>query len=206
MIPRHTRRSPVTRARGALVALAAVTTCACVDPAGRMDDFLEASDPFRLSVVIGPCQGRVDVSGQFLLAISTVVKPISPILFDASVAIDKTVEPWTIDVAMSALAVEGRAPVGDALRASSTVDTDGTFDLDFGEVKIVGAANAILPGVDATATLTLSGCTNGIGFSCGTVDGGITSPVTLPLLGSTYGAVGLDGDLATAEPMAQCPE
>lgn len=206
MNPHRSRRSLVTKAAHTLVALAALTTSACVDPAGRLDDFFEASEPFRLSVVIGPCQGRVDITGDFLLSIATVIKPISPILFDATFVIDKGAEPWTIDVTMTALAVEGRAPVGDPLRATSTVDADGTFDLDFGEVTIGGAANAILPGVDAIATLTLSGCTNGIGFSCGTVDGGIVSPATLPLIGSTYGAVGVDGDLATAEPMAQCPE
>lgn len=192
-------------ARGFALALA-LTSSACVDPAGRLDDFFEASEPFRLSVVIGPCQGRSDISGEFLLAISTVIRPPNPILFSATFAIDKGAEPWTIDVTMTPLAVEGRAPVGEALHATSTVSAEGTFDLDFGDVFIPGAANSIILGVDATAKLTMSGCTNGFGFSCGTVDGGIVSPATLPLVGSTYGAVGVDGDLATVEPVGKCPE
>lgn len=205
MSTRNPHRRPLATARRALLVLAALGTTTCVDPAGRLDDFFEASEPFRLSVVIGPCQGRIDISGEMLLAIATVIRPTSPILFSATFDIDKTVEPWTIDVTMTPLAVEDRALVGEALHATSTVDADGTFDLDFGPVTIGAAANPIIP-ADVKAGLTMAGCTNGIGFSCGTIDGGITSPVALPLLGSTYGAVGVDGDLATAEPVAQCPE
>ena len=52
----------------------------------------------------------------------------------------------------------------------------------------------------------LAGCTNGEGFSCGTVDGAITSPASLALVGSTYGAVGVTDDLLTVGIIASCPE
>jgi hypothetical protein len=189
-----------------LLALALVAT-ACVDPGARLDEFYDNTEPFRLKVVAGPCQGRNDISGDFLMAVATVIRPTSPILFDATYVIDTGVEPWGIELSMTPLAVEGRAPVGDPIVASATVSAEGTFDLDFGSITVKGAANPILPGVDATANLRLSGCTNGFGFSCGTADGEITSPANLPLTGSTFGASAVDeGELSTIEPVALCPE
>jgi hypothetical protein len=187
--------------------VAAVVIAGCVDPAARLDEFYANSEPLRVKVVVGPCAGQNDISGEFLLAIATVIRPPAPILLAATFTIDSSASPWTIEIAMTPLAVEGRAPVGNALVASGTVAADGTFDLDFGEIHVPGAANPIIPGVDATATLLLSGCTNGTGFSCGTIDGAITSPAELPLTGSTYAAIAVEGDeLQTAEPVAACPE
>lgn len=189
------------------IALTLVTvTAGCVDPAGRLDEFYDNTEDFRLTVVAGPCQGRNDISGEYLLSIATVIRPTAPILLSATFAVDSSVEPWTIDLTMTPLATEDRALVGDALHASSTVNEDGTFDFDFGEIQVLSAANPIIP-ADATATLQLSGCTNGFGFSCGTVDGAITSPAALALTGSNYGAIAVEpGELETVEPVSACPE
>ncbi len=188
----------------ALIAMATLTAT-CVDPAARLDEFYENSEPLRVEVVVGPCAGQVDISGEFLLAVATVVRPPNPILFGATFTIDSA--SWTIEVSMRSLSNEGREPVGDTFVATSPVAADGTFTLDFGEITVPGAANPIIPDVDATATLILAGCTNGIGFSCGTADGQIISPASLPLTGSTYAAIAVDAEeLPTAEPVAACPE
>lgn len=211
-----THTTTTTRSRGGrtmqwraafLTAVLATTAlgAGCVDPDGKLDEFLERSEPFRAQVATGACEGRVDASGDYLLAIATVVLPTAPVLFDATVTVDTTVDPWAITVAMQPLAVDGRANVGDVLTATGTVDADGRFDLDFGEITIPGAANAILVGTDAVATLTLAGCTNTAEFTCGTADGAISSPASIPLAGSTYGAIAVDGDLTTADPVALCP-
>ena len=126
---------------------------ACVDPAGKLDEFYEASEPFRLTVVTAPCSERVDISGEYLLSIAAVVKPAAPILFAATVTVDDTVEPWGINIAMTPLAVADRGLVGDPLEASGTVNEDGTFSVDFGSVAVLGAANAIIPGSTSRPSL-----------------------------------------------------
>jgi len=183
-----------------------VLCSACVDPAGRLDEFYENSEPFRIVVTSGECIERIDISGDYFLALATVVNPSAPILFAATFDIDPSVEPWAVTVTMKPLAIEGRTEVGEALVASGTIKEDGTFELDFGSVTILGSANPVVPGVDATATLLLSGCTNSAAFSCGNIDGAITSPADLPLTGSTYAAFVVDGDeILTAVPVSACP-
>jgi hypothetical protein len=181
-------------------------SAACVDPAARLDDFYEESEPFRIAVVSGECNERVDLSGDFLFSLATTVNPSAPILFQATFDIDTAVDPWALTLTLQPLAVDGRAPVGEALVASGTVAAEGTFEVDFGEITIDGAANAIIADVEASAILIISGCTNAAAFSCGNVDGAITSPAQLPLAGSTYGAVAVEGDIATLEPVSACPE
>jgi len=199
-------KTPISISLTCLALAIALPGASCVDPAGKLDDFYEASDPFRLTVVTAPCSERVNISGEYLLSISAVVKPAAPILLAATITVDDTVEPWTINVAMTPLAVADRGLVGDPLEASGTINEDGTFSVDFGSVAVLGVANAILPGVNVQADLMMAGCTNGEGFSCGTVDGAITAPASLPLVGSTYGAVGVTDDLLTVGVIAACPK
>jgi len=106
---------------------------------------------------------------------------------------------------MQPISYTDRSDVGAAFTASGTIASDGTFSLDFGEITVLGAANPVVPGVDAVATLLMDGCTNSLTFSCGNIGGGIIEPAQLPLTGSTYGAVALDDDLATAEVISACP-
>lgn len=188
-----------------ILTLAALLFGGCIDTQARLDEFYDRSDPYRIEVQTGECVGRNDLSGTWLLALATVVNPAAPILFQADFDIDTGVEPWALTLTLQPLAVEGRAATGEPFVASGTIDSDGTFDLDFGPIVVLGAANPVVPGVDAAATLLLSGCTNSAALSCGNIDGAITSPASLPLTGSTYGAVPVDGDIATKEPVSACP-
>lgn len=186
------------------LSLAALTT-ACIDTQNRLDEFYDRSEPLRITVETGECVERLDMSGDYLLAVATVVNPSAPILFAADFAVDTSVEPWGLTVTMQPISYTDRSDVGAAFTASGTIASDGTFSLDFGEITVLGAANPVVPGVDAVATLLMDGCTNSLTFSCGNIGGGIIAPAQLPLTGSTYGAVALDDDLATAEVVSACP-
>lgn len=195
-----------TRFQRLLAITALLSAGGCVDPAKRLDEFYERSEPFRIVVQPGECSGRFDMSGSYLFALATVVNPAAPILFEADYDIDTGAEPWALTLTLQPLSFTDRSEVGPALIASGTIAEGGTFEVDFGEVTILGAANPVVPGVDATATLLVQGCTNSASFSCGAIDGAIISPAQLPLTGSTYGAVAVDDDLATKEPVSACPE
>jgi hypothetical protein len=183
----------------------AVLATACIDTEKRLDEFYDRSEPLRITVESGECVERLDISGEYLLAVATVVNPSAPILFSADFAIDTTSDPWGLTVTMQPISYTDRSDVGAAFTASGTVNGDGTFSLDFGEITVLGAANPVVPGVDAVATLLMDGCTNSLTFSCGNIGGAIIAPAQLPLTGSTYGAVAVDGDLATAEVVSACP-
>lgn len=151
------------------------------------------------------CAGRLDISGDYLLAVATVMNPSAPLLFFADFAIDTSAEPWGLTVTMQPISHGDRSDVGTAFEATGTIAGDGVFSLDFGEVTIPGAANPVIPGVDVVAALLMGGCTNSLTFNCGNIAGSITTPAQLPLTGSTYGAVALNDDLATADIVSACP-
>jgi hypothetical protein len=177
----------------------------CVDPAGRLEEFYDRSEPLRVTVQTGECVERLDISGDYLLAIATVVNPSAPILFAADFDIDTASEPWGLTLTLQPVSYTDRSNVGTALVAEGTIASDGTFSLDYGEITILGAANPVVPGVDAVAALLLDGCTNSLALSCGNIGGSIIAPAQLPLTGSTYGAVAVDGDFATVAPISACP-
>lgn len=79
-------------------------------------------------------------------------------------------------------------------------------EVDLGEVTIFGGTNPPVPAFRTTTTQSEQGYTVSASFSCGAIDGAIISPAQLPLTGSTYGAVAVDADLATKEPVSACPE
>ncbi len=177
----------------------------CVDTVGRLDEFYDRSEPLRITVETGECVERLDISGEYLLAIATVVNPSAPILFNADFDIDTSADPWGLTLTLQPVSYTDRSDVGEPIVATGTIASDGTFSLDYGEITILGAANPVVPGVDAVAELLLDGCTNSVALSCGNIGGNIIEPAQLPLTGSTYGAIAVDGDFATIAPVSACP-
>lgn len=183
----------------------ALLTTACIDTQSRLDEFYDRSEPLRITVEPVQCDGRFDISGDFLLSIATVVNPSLPLLFAATFDVDTTGDDWDVTLTMQPLSYTDRSDVGEPLVASGAIASDGTFSLYFGEIAILGAANPVVPGVDVAAELLLAGCTRSLTLSCGNIGGNIIDPAAIPLAGSTYGAIALDDDLATAEVISACP-
>ncbi|HRE89378.1 MAG TPA: hypothetical protein PK095_09580 [Myxococcota bacterium] len=178
---------------------------ACIDTQQRLDDFYDRSEPLRITVEPVDCGERHDISGELLLSIATVVNPSLPLMFAATFEVDTSAEPWDVTLSMQPLSFTDRSAVGEPLLASGTIANDGRFNLYFGEISILGAANPVVPGVDVKAELLLAGCTRSASLTCGNIGGNIIDPAAIPLAGSTYGAVAVDGDLATAEVVSACP-
>ncbi len=196
----------ISRLQTAAAALALTLLTGCPSPEARLDEFLAASEPFRVVPTESQCDTRVDITGDYLLAVAAILGPDSPILFDASLTVDTTGEPWQLSASLTPLD-EQRAPVPPALEGTAELGEDGSFVLDFGEVILPGTANPILPGLDVTTTLIFEGCTLSATVGCGNVDGMISVPVGVPLVGSTFGVVPIGAEgVADLEPVSVCPE
>jgi hypothetical protein len=82
------------------------------------------------------------------------------------------------------------------------------FALDFNGIVVPGVANPVLPGdLKITANLALSGCTSTPTFACGLINGATTSPLVVPVDGSTWALVPLPTgtDPATLTLLTTCP-
>lgn len=195
------RRSIVVMALWPIAAVLA----ACPDTGARLDEFNERSEPYRVEAVAGECTGVADLTGDYMLAILTTVDP-SPILMFAGAEVDTGAN--TITISMTPLTTDDRTLVGDTFTATSDLDDVGAFVLDFGEITVPGEANPIIPGVPATAEITLVGCTSTVDSTCGAVEGRVTSPAEVPLDGSSFGVVPVapEEDLTEVEAVLGCPE
>jgi len=181
-------RSDRHAARLVSLALAALGG-ACYDTHEELDDFIERTEPLRVPPEAGECFGPVDLTGRYLMGVAVTLGPDKPIKLDAQYTVDTTTSPWTLSVTATLLAVADGAPVGDPIEATSPIESDGSFTLDFGSVFVPAAANSIVAGLDVTATLVLEGCTSTETFACGIANGAITAPVQQPIDGSTWGLV-----------------
>ncbi|MBL8787116.1 MAG: hypothetical protein JNJ59_19585 [Deltaproteobacteria bacterium] len=205
--------SQTSRRAASTLAFAALSLAACPDTSGVFDDFVERSEPFRKGPSAGECGGAVDLSGTYLQGVEVAIDRTKPLRFRVDVDIDLTTN--TIDFAMQALAappnngdIPAGTPVGEIYTATSPITpADGKFVLAFPSIVVPTAANPILP-APVTATLTFSGCTSTATFSCGTIAGSITDPVTLALDGSSWALTPLaDGvDPMSITLVASCPE
>jgi hypothetical protein len=198
--------------RGTWCTVLVLALSGCLDTEGRYQDFLDRTEAQRASEDSGVASSeRVDFSGDYLLALSTVVAPDAPILFATRVQvaedltqIDLELQPLTTDDAAPA-----REPVGASIVANGVpYAEDGTFEADLGTVQVAGAANPIT-GSDITANVRIVGVAQptdggGVYFFCGDAFGMVTVPLSLDLAGSSFGAVATT-DPANAEPLLSCP-
>lgn len=184
----------------------------CVDTEARYQDFLDRTGELRVMLDAGPVSAeRVDFSGDYLLALSTVVSPDAPILFATRAQVSSDLA--TVALELQPLATDTseppRAPVGEPIVApEAPYAPDGTFEADLGTVQVPGAANPIT-GSDITATVRIRGLARPDGaagyFFCGEALGMVTVPLALDLAGSSFGAVP-SPDVQDAVPLLACPE
>jgi len=136
-------------------------------------------------------------AGTYLFAMSASPSPDRPILALLTVAPRMKDDKVIGELTFEPLSIEDRMfTVG--------VKNDGTFELagtslmtpPFG-VVLPGNANPVQPGLNAEADFELVSdiCLDGgvtVDFFCGEAKGNITVPLTLPLEGSTFGAVRIE--------------
>ena len=137
-----------------------------------------------------------DISGDFLLAVSTVVDKSKPLQFVATntVTIDgdkqlvsSCLQPLTL---MQGKVTVPREPIGEPLCFVDLPIVDGAFTIDAGTVMVTGMANPIT-GADIVASLLMAATVQDVDFYCGTVTGEVMEPPIGSIAGSTFAAVRL---------------
>lgn len=186
------------------------------DPEGKFDEFVEQTRDSEGLKTTGPgdpttgeptttvepttgdtMAGLPDISGDFHLAVSTVVDKSKPLQFIATNTFTIAGDAATLTVCLQPLSLEQgkvlvpRQPIGEPLCFMDLpVAADGTFTIDAGEVQVVGEANPIT-GANIVATLLMSGQIDSADFYCGTVTGEVKEPPVGSIEGSTFAAVRL---------------
>ncbi len=177
----------------------------CPDPEAKFGEFIDNTEDERdfmpppepdLPAV------EADISGDFHLAISTIIAPDLPLQFVSTnvVSIDMAGNvTMTSDLQPLALTqgkvTTPRTPVGEPLHYENLPIVDGSFEIDAGVVMVTGMANPVTGG-DITATLKMNGTIISADFYCGTIEGDVMSPLMAPLAGSTFAAVRIPGPMS----------
>lgn len=186
---------------------------ACTDTDGRYGDFLDRTATLRSSAGddAGADAGeRLDFSGEYLLALSTVLAPDAPMLFAAEVEVNADLSALNLRLQPLATAQQPnpRAPVGDPIDVLGVPYLpDGRFIAALGTLTVPGAANPI-SGSDIIADVEIHGTSLPADGQpqvfCGRALGMVEVPLQFDLAGSTFGAVAT-GDVATTAPLLACP-
>lgn len=191
--------------RAVMLCLLCVFALSCVDTKLPFDEFTERqADKNKRDEMMGG-MGRVldggclmptekQIAGAYLFAMSASPAPERPILAlltikpraeGDKIVGELTFEPLSVEDSMSTVGVKN----------------DGTFELSGTDlttppfhVVLPGNANPVQVGLNAEADFELVSqlCLDGVmtvDFFCGDAKGNITVPLTLPLEGSTFGAV-----------------
>lgn len=149
-------------------------------------------DPVTSSTTTSP---PGDSSGDYLLAVSTVVSRDLPLQFYTTVeASDPAL--WTVILQPLSLDIGQtggpQVPFGDPFVFTDVPVVDGAFTLDFGEILLAGATNPIT-GSDITASIVLTGHVQDADSFCGDASGTVTAPLMTTIDGSTFAAVRVSG-------------
>lgn len=137
-----------------------------------------------------------DISGDFLLAVSTTVDRSKPLQFIATntvtdvggkMMMDTCLQPLTL---MQGKVTVPREPIGDPLCFKGLEVVDGQFTLDAGVVMVTGMANPIT-GANIVASLIMAGTIQSDDLYCGTVTGTVMEPPVGDIAGSSFAAVRL---------------
>lgn len=137
-----------------------------------------------------------DISGDFLLAVSTTVDRSKPLQFiatntvtemDGKMLLDSCLQPLTL---MAGKVTMPREPIGDPLCFKGLEVVDGQFTLDAGVVMVTGMANPIT-GANIVASLIMAGTIQSDDLYCGTVTGTVMEPPVGDIAGSSFAAVRL---------------
>lgn len=213
--PREPHRRGYLRATVGLAA--ALVLGGCPDPEARFNKFTDKTDDDRDFMVPDmpppPDLGAMlpDISGSFLLAVSTSISPELPMQFllTTMMHVDMTGNA-TLDVSMQPLALtQGhvttpRTPVGEQTDFTDAVISEGRFEVDAGTVTVPGEANPVT-GSDIVVDLLLKATIISGDFFCGDLEGELIEPLNAPLMGSRFAAVRLaDPDMLPSEVTINC--
>jgi hypothetical protein len=192
--------------------------CPSPEPEEKLDGFLKDTKEERDEAQsMKTCAGGVvaDITGTHLFAISAVISPATPLQFIATVQATTTADGGTMTIDFQPLALDvgsttmPRTPVGDPLTLpTATIEGDGCFGVNLGEVMVTGAANPIT-GADIVAALAIEGAIQSEDLWCGNVSGMVSMPLMLDLAGSTFAATriaGTDPASLPADVVFACPE
>ena len=201
-----------------IIGSALIATPGCAkDPKDNILDYVERTDDQRDTVLELEEGTVVDVTGTFYFTLRAVIATALPLQFIATTTFTETETGGTLDVTLQALSLlvqeteEPREMVGDPIvLPTAEVDETGAFEVDLGEVSVIGSANPI-SGSDIVATLSLKGTIQSEDVFCGGVKGNITAPIKAPLSygDSSFAAVRLEEGEAYpsfANMLLGCPE
>jgi len=189
-----------------LSSLAATALLGCPDPGGEFDAYTRRAgtrDAGAESVSCEEVDGELpepeQLSGQFLLSVSTTLGPDQPFLYLLDVSTERTGSSYEITMSAQPLSASDRkTPVGDASEPQTfTVEAGGCFESPPTVFTVPGPANPILP-VQATSELSFAGSVANavrqqdgdqlVTFWCGKVNGRSLTPLPMNVDGSTFAA------------------
>jgi hypothetical protein len=195
------RRSAPRKALAAILGFGVLLPLAgCPDSEAKFKEFLDNTDDDRDFVAPKPdlMASQDDISGTFLLAVSTVIAVDLPMQFIATntVTTDEmgnqtltaSLQPLSLD---QGKVLTPRMPTGEPIDQMNLPLTDGMFVIDAGTLMVTGVANPVT-GSDIVATLVMKGTVVDKDFYCGDIEGEVTSPLMADLAGSTFAAVRLE--------------
>ncbi|HEX5660255.1 MAG TPA: hypothetical protein VFX59_23835 [Polyangiales bacterium] len=214
--------------RACALSLAALWLTGCPDPGGEFDAFTRRAGTRTTDAGMLSCESAEgelpepeQLSGQFLLSVSTILGRETPFVYLLDVEVAR--EDGSYQITMSAtplLASDRKTPAGEASEPQSfTVEPNGCFESPPQTFMVAGPANPILP-VPATSELSFLGSVASavrddegrVTFWCGQVNGRAISPLPMPIDGSTFAAtrivdpdalppVVIDCDMTPARPL-----
>ncbi|MCY1068967.1 hypothetical protein OV090_29785 [Nannocystis sp. RBIL2] len=173
----------------------------CPDSEAKFNEFLDNTKDDRDFMPPPPpdvMPAQADISGDFLLAVSTVIARDLPLQFIATntLTTDEMGNTFLAACLQPLSLTAGkvnvpREPIGDPLCYEDIPIVDGKFDIDAGVVKVTGMANPVTGG-DIEATLRMIATIIDEDFFCGEIEGDLMSPLMSTLKGSTFAAVRLE--------------
>lgn len=173
----------------------------CPDSEAKFNEFLDNTKDDRDFMPPPPpdvMPSAADISGTFLLAVSTIILPDLPLQFVVTntmttddmgnVTLKACLQPLSLDQGKVNVP---RMPVGEELCYMDVPIVEGRFDIDAGVVEVVGEANPIT-GSPIVASLKMVGTVIDENFYCGSIEGEVMMPIMNSLAGSTFAAVRLE--------------
>lgn len=182
--------------------------CNGPDPEAKYEDFVDETEDDRdippakedLATIEG------DISGDFLLAVSTTVDLSKPLQFIATNTVTEADGKQTLATCLQPLTLtQGkvlvpRVPIGDPLCFAGLEIVDGAFTIDAGIVMVTGEANPIT-GANIVASLVMAGTIQSDDLYCGTVTGEVMEPPVGDITGSSFAAVRLTDTAVLPNPV-----
>ncbi len=198
----------------AVGSLALLALAACVDPAGRFDQFASRVPDARqvaegCPAISGPALPSLpNLTGTalFALKLSFVTTPVQ---LQATYAMTVTGSTGSLDITLKFLDAQSRTIVGDPIVVNDVpVAATGQYCHTIAQLNVPAAANPLGTGDAVAQNVIVAGNIKSADLACGDVSGMLTSPVPENIAGSSFGSVrapdGATGNQLPA-PVTACP-